>query len=65
MLNWVKALTLHADNILNEEKLAMFKNAGFGGVDFGFDNLLNDENWEETIHRCIWYRCITRKFYPR
>ena len=51
MLNWVKALTLHADVILDKEKLSMFKNAGFDGIDFGFDDFLQKEDWEDEIYK--------------
>jgi len=51
MLNWVKALTLHDDTCLDEKALALFKNAGFNGIDFGFEDLLEKAGWEDDIHK--------------
>lgn len=52
MLNNIKSLALNYDFCIDGKTLAMFKKAGFDGIDFGFSKeYFEDGKWEERTYR--------------
>lgn len=52
MLDWMKSVSLGTDVCTDMDMLKMIKNAGFDGIDAGFDeHFFDGDDWEEKAYK--------------